>query len=242
MRIHTRLDYQWSDGKYVLVGEEGYDCEGLVAECKGADPAQTDLAASQSAFYKTLSNDYSQQFANQAAIQASLNTSLKPILDAGPGQFGYTKGETDALNSTAINGTATAFANAKRALQENQAAEGGGNAYLPSGVKSQQDETLASQGANQESSELLGIQNAGFQQGHETYENAVGQEQGLANSYNPNATASSANTSGSDAGATLKTINEENAASSPWGAIGGILGGGLSAFAGGFGGSLGKKV
>lgn len=242
MRIHTRLTYQWSKDRYVLIGEEGFDYEGLVAECKGASQEQNDLAKSQSEFYGTLTKDYESQFAKQDAIQASLNASLKPIIEAGPGQFGYSKGETDALNSTAINGTATAFANAKRALQENQAAEGGGNAYLPSGVKAQQDETLAAQGANQESSELEQIQTGGFDRGYQTFEKALDQEQGVANAYNPTAIASTANTSGSDAGTTLKTINDENAASSPWGAIGGILGGGLSAFAGGFGSDVGKAV
>jgi hypothetical protein len=242
MRIHTRLTYQWVGDRYILIDEEGYDYDGPIAECKGASAAQDSLAASQTAFYNTLTQDYATQFANQEAIQKSLNTALQPIVAAGPNQFGYSQPELNNLNSTAITGTATAFANAKKSLQEGQAAQGGGNAFLPSGVKAQQDETLASQGADQEASELLGIQNAGYEKGNANFENAIGQTQNLTNSYNPTGFAGSATGAGNSADAEENVITEENNAASPWSTIGGILGGVAGDIGGGFGTSLGTAL
>jgi len=242
MRIHTRLTYQLRDNAYILVDEEGFDYVGPVAECKGASAQQNALAQSQTQFYNTLSQDYSTQFANQSAIQQSLTQALEPIVSAGPNQFGYSQAQLNNLNSTATTGVAQSYANAKKSMQEGQAAEGGGNAYLPSGVQQQQNETLASQGANQQASELLGIQNAGYNQGFNTFENAVGQLQSTGNAYNPTAYAGAANTAGSSAASELNTIQQENAAASPMNMIGGILGGAASAVAGGLTGDLGTAV
>jgi len=246
MRIHTYLSYQWDDVAcaYKLIHEDGYDIPAgsPIALCKGASDAQNNLAASQTAFYDTLQKDYAQQFAGQNAILSSLNTSLQPIISAGPNQYGFSQGETNTLNSQAIQGTAQQFNAAKKQLQNQQAAAGGGNQYLPSGVNAQQNEQLAAAGANQTSSELLGIQQAGYQQGASQYQSAIGQEEAAAGLYNPTSYADSANTAGSSAGSELNTIQQENAAASPWATIGGILGGAGSALAGGLTGGLGTAV
>lgn len=246
MRIHTLVEMTWCDKtkKYVVVHEEGYDYpeNGQVALCKGASQQQNDLAASQSQFYNTLTNSYNQQFANQSAILASLNKSLSPTIAAGPSQFGYSPDQLNDLNATAIQGTAQSYQNAQRALQNQQATRGGGNMQLPSGVDAQNSATLATAGANQESSELLGIKNAGYAQGNTNYNNAVNAEQGVAGLYNPNGYAGSAIGAGNSADNEANIIQKVNSASSPWSAIGGILGGAASAFTGGFAGQLGKNL
>ena len=242
MRIHTRLTYQGRDDGYVLVDEDGFDYHGPLDLCKGASDQQNALAASQTAFTNTLQQDTATQFANQQAIQSSINQALEPVIAAGPNQFGYNQAELNNLNSNAVTGVAQSFANAKKGLQEGQAATGGGNALLPSGVQQQQNETLASQGAGQEANELLGIQNAGYTQGHAQFEDAIGQTQNLDNSLNATGFAGQANTSGADAGTTLSTIQTENAAASPMNAIGGILGGAASTVADGMTGGLGTVV
>ena len=246
MRIYTRLTYQWRDNGYVLVDEDGFDYSGPVDLCKGASAAQDSLAASQTSFYNQMVSDTNSQFANQQAIQSSLNKALEPIVAAGPNQFGFSNAQVQNMNSTATTGVATSYANAKKGLQNSQAAQGGGNAYLPSGVQQQQNEELASSGANQQANELLGIQNAGYAQGAQTFQSAIGQLQNVDNSLNATGFAGASNTAGTAADAETNKIEEENAAASPMSAIGGILGAGatagLDAFTGGVGGTAAKDV
>lgn len=250
MKIYSRVDYQWSETEkaYVLVSEESFDFpeNGQVALCKGADASQNNLNASQTQFYNTLSNDYGTQFANQSNILSSLNNALSPTVAAGPNQFGYSTAQTNALNSTAIQGTAQAYNNAQKSLQNQQAAQGGGNMQLPSGVAAQNNATLASSGANQESSQLLGIQNAGYAQGNTNYNNAVSALGGVASQYNPTGYAGSANSAGSSAASEANTIQQENQASSPLSILGGVLGGigsiAGTALGGPLGGALGKSL
>lgn len=258
MRIHTKLTYVWRDDGYYLVHEEGFDFpdDGILALCKGATSAQDNLANSQTAFYNTLQSDQASQFANQQNVLSSLQNTLNPIVQAGPNQYGFNAAETNNLNSSVINNTATQYANAARNLGAQQGAQGGGNSLLPSGVQSQQQAALAASAANQTASGLTDVQQKGYQQGYNQYQNAIGQLGGVSGQYGSGATsyAGSANTAGSAAGTTDETIQKENAAASPWNLVGGILGGvaqaglgfatgGLSNLAGGLsflGGSKGN--
>jgi hypothetical protein len=227
MRIHTYICYQWIDAlnKYVLVSEEGYDWNGEISLCKGASSEQSNLAKSQAEFYDTLTKDFGTQFAEQGNILSKLTASLSPTLLAGPNQFGFNAAEVNALNSSAIQNTGQQYQNAQKALQEGQAAQGGGNVYLPSGANQQQAAQLASSAANQTSNQLLGVQQAGYQTGLNNYNNAVSALTGVSSQYNPNAYAGSANSAGSSAFGSATEVNKENQAASPWNVVGGILGG-----------------
>lgn len=245
MKIYTRIEMQWDASlqQYVTVSEDSFDCpENGLALCKGASSSENSINQQQQQFQNTLQSDYGQQFANQSNILSSLTNSLSPTVAAGPNQFGYSTAQTNALNSTAIQGTAQAYNNAQKALQNQQAAQGGGNMQLPSGVASQNNATLASQGANQESSQLLGIQNAGYQQGNANYNNAVSALGGVSSQYNPTGYASATTGAGSAAFGGASTIQQQNAASSPWSTIGGLLGGAAGSFLGPLGGSIGKSL
>lgn len=249
MRIHTRIEMVWCDERkeYVQITEEGYDLpdDASVAYCKGASDQQTDLAKSQQDFYDTLSKNYNTQFANQSNILNTLNSSLTPIVNAGAGQYGYSNAQDAALRTQASAGTSTAFRNAKQSLGQDQAAQGGGDQFLPSGVKTQQQSQLATAAANQESSQQLGITNQGYEVGRQNFNNAVSAENGVAAQYNPNGYASSADSAGSTAYNSADENTKLNNAASPWGIVGGVLGGALSAgvsgFTGGVGTALGKK-
>ena len=232
MYISVKREFVWSDrqSRYILIRDLSEKWIGSVALCKGASQQQTDLANSQQAFYDTMTKDYNTQFANQNAILSSLQNTLNPIISAGPGQFGYTPGETNALNSQAIQGTGQQYANAAKAVNENIASAGGGNEYLPSGVASQQRSQVATAGANQASSELLGIQQSGYDRGYQTYESAINQLSGVAGLYNPDA--SGTNAAGSAAGSTLDEIAKANQAANPFNAILGAAGGGFDAWLG----------
>jgi hypothetical protein len=248
MQISVKREYIWSDcqDRHILVLDSRRPFYGQVAWAKGASAQQTDIANSQQDFYKSLSANYSQQFQNQNAILGALNKSLSPIVAAGPNQFGFSKAEVNNLNSQALQGTGQQYKNAAKAVGEAQAAQGGGNTYLPTGAQAQQQAALAAQSANQTSGQLLDIQNKGYDVGRSQYNAAISQLGGVAGMYNPNEVAGAANTGGSDASASAKTVADMNNAASPWNLVGGILGGavgaGVDAFTGGIGGSIGKKV
>ena len=248
MHISVKREYLWSDAqnRYIIVRDVRRPFFGQVAFAKGASSQQTDLANSQQNFYNTMSANYSQQFANQNAILGTLQSSLNPIVQAGPDQFGFSKAETNNLNSQALQGTGQQYANASKSLGQQQAAQGGGNSYLPTGAQAQQQASLAAGAANQTSNQLMGVQQAGYQQGYNQYQSAVGQLGGVAGMYNPNGVASGANDAGGVANSEANQVAQMNNAASPWNLVGGILGGaasvGLDAFTGGLGGTLGKAA
>ena len=244
MRLITSVQYIWSNrqGRYLYLSEKWTEWGGPVSWCKGASSQQTALADSQTAFYNQMTQDYSQQFASQNAILSTLQNTLNPIIAAGPNQFGFNQAETNNLNSQAIQGTGQQYANAQKALAEEQAAAGGGNSYLPSGVAAQQKSQVASAYANTASNQLLGIQNAGYQQGYNTYESAISQLGSVASQYNPTGYSNSANSAGQAADSEANAVAQANNAASPWNLVGGILGGAASAVTGGLTGDVGTAL
>jgi hypothetical protein len=64
---------------------------------------------------------------------------------------------------------------------------------------------------------------------------------GVSSQYNPLGYSSGATGAGSSAFGGASTIQQQNAASSPWGTIGGLLGGAAGSFLGPLGGAVGKK-
>ena len=245
MLITTKAVYVWStkQDRYLLVTRNTKSINRTeVALCKGASSAQSNLANQQASFYNTLQTDYGQQFQNQNAILGSLQKSLSPILNAGPNQFGFSQAQTNNLNSSAIQNTAQGYANASKALKENQAAAGGGNTLLPNGAQSAQQGALASSAANNQSNQLLGIQQAGYQQGLQNFNNAVGQLGGVASQYNPTGFSNSANSAGSSAFNSATQVQTMNNQASPWNLVGGILGGVASGLTGGLTGLAGGAL
>ncbi len=244
MDISVKRDYLWSDtqNRYIIVRDVRRPFFGQIALAKGASAQQTDLANSQQNFYNQLSSNYSQQFASQNAILGTLQNSLNPIVQAGPNQYGFSAAETNNLNSQALQGTGQQYANASKALGQQQAAQGGGNSYLPTGAQAQQQAGLASNYANQASNQLMGVKQAGYQQGYNQYESAVGQLGGVAGMYNPNGVASGANSAGGVANSEANQVAQLNNEASPWNLVGGLLGGAASTVAGGLTGDLGTAV
>jgi len=244
MHISVKREFVWSDkqDRHILVRDVRRPLFGQIVLCKGASAQQTQLADSQQNFYNTLSSDYNTQFANQSAILGTLQNSLAPIVAGGPNQFGFSQQETNALNSQALQGTGQQYANASKAVGAQQAAQGGGNSYLPTGAQAAQQGALASAYANQASNQLLGIQQAGYQQGYNQYQSAIGQLGGVAGMYNPTGYAGSANQGGGVANAEANEVTQLNNAASPWNVVGGILGGVAGSFLGPIGTELGSQV
>ena len=252
MKINTFLEFVWSSrqNRYILVRNKSIIWTGPVALCKMEGPSadQQGIAASQLSFYNTLQKDYGTQFANQNNILNALNKSLSPIVNAGVGQYGFGNAEDAAMRNQATSGTAGVYKSAKQATGEAQAAQGGGDTFIGSGVKAQTNAQLANSAASTEANQQLGITQQGYQQGRQNYFGAVGQEQGVANAYNPSGYATSANSAGTSAYGSASTNQQlkaaADAANSPWSAVGGAVGGIAGAFMGdpGLGMQLGSSI
>lgn len=227
MRIHSKLSYQWIDrlGKFALIEDIAFDYDGLVDFCKGAGSQLTGIGQSQQSFMNTLQQDFGTAFSGQQSILNNLSSTLSSTLANGPGQYGFSAPETAALNTQATSGTAAQTRNAQQAAGEASAAQNGGNAVLPNNAAAQTQAGIAQAGAQQTSNQLLGIKEAGYQQGNQNYNTALSGLTNVAGLENPTGVAGAANTAGSGAAGTATTVQNLNNAASPWNVAGGILGG-----------------
>lgn len=206
---------------------------------KGSD-AQKNLANEQAAFYKTLTADYGTQFKSQSNILASLQQAFEPILQAGPGQYGFTTAEDTSLRTSAADTIARNFSGAQTALNDTLAARGGGNTFLPSGADAQLQAGLEGSEAAAQSTASNQITQAGFNQGNQNFLSAAGILGGTAQQYNPLGYAGANTNAGNSAFGSATTLYNQGTA---WqGALGGILGGAAGAFLGNpaLGGILGS--
>jgi hypothetical protein len=164
----------------------------------GPSPQQTAEAASQEAFAQTLQANYNTNFANNEAILGHLTNVLTPIAEAGPNQQGFSAGEKATLNTNAIDTTGANYNNAARAVQGQLSGRGtpGGP---QSGVDQQINASIASQAAGQASTEENQIEQADYATGRANFNNAVSGLGGVAAQYNPNGSASVANSGASAA-------------------------------------------
>jgi hypothetical protein len=177
-----------------------------------ASSAETNLANEQASFYKTLTSDYGEQFANQSAILSSITSAFKPILDAGIGQYGFTPQEDTSMRTQASDAIATNTANAQTALNENLAARGGGNTAAPSGATGQLEASLLSSEATNQANASNQITQAGYNTGRQNFLSAEGALTGAAGMYNPLGFAGATTGAGSSAFNMADTVNKENTA------------------------------
>lgn len=227
MRVTTKIVFDIAGN---VLEHEWHEYDGPVAECKGgADKNETDIAGSQKDFMNQLMGNYATQFGNQSAILKSISDSVTPTLLAGPNQFGYSKQQEGALRTQASEGTAGAYKMAKQATGESLAAVGGGNVFLPSGVKAGLTAQNANAAAALESNQQLGITNQGYELGRQNYGNAIGALSNVASQYSPLGYAGAGTGAGEAAFGSANKVYDQNLASNQgfWGEIGGI-GGGLA--------------
>jgi len=205
MRIFTRLEYHWNNGNYVLDNSESFEYNGKIAVLCGASAAQNATAQAQSNFYNQLTSQATQVFGNDSQVFSGLMSTFAPIVAAGPSQQGFSPQELSNLNSEAITQTGTSYKNAKEALGNQEAAQGGGTVALPSGANVGANLSLAESGANQTASELGQITQANYAQGNANYQNAVKGEESATDVFN-----SSTNSANSATGAGTAAANTEN--------------------------------
>lgn len=197
----------------------------------GATAAQDQLQASQAQFYSTLTSEYNTVFGENQGILNSLTKSFQPILDAGINQQGFSAPELQNLNSQAETGTGANYAAAKASLANTEAAEGGGNTFMPSGAKQELNAQLAQSGAAEASNLSSNIVSADYQSGRENYLNAAGVLGGVASQLNPEGMAGAATGAGTAEGTTANQIAQEG--NSWMSLVGAGVGAAGSAFSGG---------
>jgi len=197
----------------------------------GPSASQQELQQEQIQFYQQGMQESQATFAEQQDLIKQMEAVYNPILAKGPNQEGFSAAQKENLDAQAIQGTATTYGQAARAVGEQIAASGGDNS-LPSGETEQLKEEVAAAAAQQQSTEESQILQADYAQGYTEFENA-GQALSVASGQlNPASFENAATSAGNAAETTAQAIvNEENSWEAPvLGAVGGLGGSAITAF------------
>jgi hypothetical protein len=181
----------------------------------------------QATAYDTMTQQASQVFGDSSQVFKDLTSTFAPTIAAGPNQEGFSAAEKANLDSQAITQTGQAYKNAKYAVGEAQAAQGGGNTGLTTGANIGVDLGVANSAAEQTANELGQITEADYQTGRQNYDTAT---KGLTESpgvFQTSTGASDAATKGGAAAA--DTANQIAASNNSWvqsvtGALGSVAG------------------
>lgn len=176
----------------------------------GADPSQQGLEQEQIQAYKQAEQMTAQQYAEYQSVTEPMAAMFSSIFAGGPNQQGYSAPELDTLNAQAKEGTAENYKQAAAAVNEQMAAEGGGNNPLPTGGQEQLREQVGESAASNESNEETQIKEAGFTQGHNEWLEAAQGLQAIASGANPSGYEEAATGAGSAAATTANEIAQEN--------------------------------
>jgi hypothetical protein len=195
----------------------------------GATSAQTQLQNEQMETLQQYDAMMQQQYADQTALYSEVNSVLQPILKAGPNQEGFSSAEKQDLDSQAVEGTAENYQQAAKAVNEQLAAEGGGDAPITTGGQAQLKEQVAEGAAQSESQQESQIKQADYAQGYSEFQNAEEGEMAIAAGENPLGYMSATTNQGEAAANTANQIAQEDNSwiSAALGAAGSI-GGGLA--------------
>lgn len=210
-----------------VIEHVGFFYNGPIDKCCGASSQQNQIEASQQAYYQTLQTQAQEEFGQASQVFGDLYAAMSPIVAAGPNQQGFSAGELQNLDSTAVTGAGEAYTAAAQTVRQQEAAAGGSN-FVPSGATQQINAEVAAQGASQTSTEENQIQQADYATGRSNYFTAAGDLAAATGTYNPaTGAAGAANTGGSDAANTANQIAQENNSwvSAVTGALGGVAGG-----------------
>lgn len=205
----------------------------------GSTSSQDANYQQQADFAKQMMTENSTVFGQQQSILSGLNSGFQKIVAAGPSQTGFSADQKNNLDTQVTESVAGNNAKAAKALGENQAAMGGGDTFIPSGVKEQQSEQLAETALATDSSLHSQVLQADYAQGNTNYNDAVAGELGVASQLNPvgfsGATTSANSSAGNEANAIAASAN------SPFTAVMGALGGIAGTAAGAYTGGLAAK-
>lgn len=226
MKIYTRLVIDMATG--VVEESDHYEYTGPVALCCGASDSQNKIEQQQESQYAAMQQQAQQVFGASSSVFNQLQKTFAPIVAAGPSQKGFSPSEESNLKSAAITETGQAYKNAKAAVGNATAAQGGGNdPGLTSGVTTGVDTAVATAAAGKTADSLNQINEANYQTGRENFNNASKELTAAPGVFDPAVGFDSASTSaGKNASDTANEIASQN---NSWiqgvtGALGGVAG------------------
>lgn len=176
----------------------------------GATGAQEQLQQSQMEFYNEATQQARTAFGEDQAILKGLEDVYSPILAKGPNQKGFSTEQENDLNASAVEGTATSYQHAAKALNEQLATEGGGNIAMPTGGQQQLKAELAAASAGSEAQQLTHIKEADYAQGYDEFKLATNALSEASGRLNPASYDNAATGAGSAAEKTASDIAAEN--------------------------------
>jgi hypothetical protein len=176
----------------------------------GASDAQNQLQQEQISAYQQAQQMTAEEYANQKAIYAPMAAQFQSIFALGPNQKGFNQEEENTLNASAVQGTATNYSAAAKAVNENLAAEGGGNSDITVGGQAELKSEVAQSAAAQQSGQLTQIKEANYQQGYQDWLNAGQGLETIAAGQNPIGYENAATGAGGAASTTANQIAQEN--------------------------------
>ncbi len=198
------------------------------------DSAANANQTAQTNFYNTLTQNYNQQYGQWTDQMGKLNSVISPILNAGPGQYGFAPGEDAAIRGGAITADAAAATNAEAATNRQITAENGGASLMPTGAADELTQQSDVAAAQKTASDQNTITEAGYAQGNANYNGALSADEFALGSMNPNAFAGAASSGGSAATGAVNAATNADAASMSWlGALGSAAGGAVGGWASG---------
>jgi hypothetical protein len=174
-------------------------------------------------------------YGEDQSLLKQMEAVYSPILAKGPNTNAFAGAEQNALDAQAIQGTASNYTEAARAVGSEVAAQGGGDNPLPSGAGEQLKEEVAASAAGAESGEEEQILQAGYGEGEREFEHAGNELSVASGQLNPTAYEGAATGAGSAAETTANQIDQEqNSWEAPvLGAVGGLGGAVISQNPGG---------
>lgn len=192
--------------------------------CGGASDQQKQLDQEQSDFYQEAMNQQTQVYGEDQQILNFMSNLYEPILAKGPNQQGFSQEENNALNTQATEGVAQNYKAASTAANEQAAALGGGDSYLPSGVTASMNAGIDEAAAGQRSSEQSQITQANYTQGYNQWLAAAEGLSGVSSQLSPTGYSGAATGAGTAASNTAAQIAQENNSwmNAALGAVGGI--------------------
>jgi hypothetical protein len=131
------LYHDWYEYNGEII-EFKYGLEGLAGQARS-------LAGGQASFFNQLVSSFTQVFGTQQGILNGLRQVWEPIFQSGG--IGAGIPAVTALRTNTTENVTQAYQNAKQAVNEQMAARGGGNAYVPSGVEDEINAQLTSNAA-----------------------------------------------------------------------------------------------
>lgn len=234
MKIYTRIQYSWNqDGELVVDNYDAFEYTGKVELCCGASTSQQQIGAEQATAYQQMTQQAQQVFGSSSQVFQQLQSTFAPTVAAGPSQQGFSAAEDANLKSQAITQSGVAYKNAKSAVGEAIASQGGGNnPALTSGSNTGIDLGIANSAAANTANELSNIEETNYATGRQNYDTAVSGLAASPNVYNPAAEFGNAATNSGNAAS--NTANQIASQNSSWvQAVTGVLGGVASAATGG---------